>query len=611
MNECSFRGGKPWTHAALIDLEQLREHPGLGAEPLQLRQRLLPLAELEIRHGLPDRIPGADRLPALVHVPDFPFIRDEIIKGIAPKPVLPGENWIRVVSAQLTDAAGRASRIGNVLFRIVRQIRRQFIRQNTPLFLIVPVDLQSCRTFGGLPEQVDDAAGRHKRIFVVGSQPFHIGHLFSTAVGNSLSKIYKHLGYDVQSLNHLGDWGTQFGKLICAYKRWGVKEVIEKDPINELLKIYVKFHEEAEKHPELDDEARGYFKKLEDGDEETTALWTYFRDISLVEFKRVYDMLGVKFDSYNGEAFYSDKMDEVVDILRDKGLLTESDGAQVVDLSELNIPPCIVLKSDGATIYATRDIAAALYRHRTYDFYKNIYVVGIPQSLHFKQIFAVMKKAGWDWADDCVHVGFGLVKLPGKNMSTRHGDVVFLEDVLNESIEKTKEIIEKNGSNVEDIEDASKKIGIGAILYTFLKNSREKDIIFSWDTMLDFEGESAPYCQYGYARGRSILRKAEGIDYSNADFSKAASDEAYSLVKQINGFGDAVKDAADKNEPFYINRYVTNLTKSFNKFYNTNPIMKDDVDEETKKARLAIVDATTKVIKTALGLLGIETVESM
>ena len=443
------------------------------------------------------------------------------------------------------------------------------------------------------------------------AKPFHIGHLFSTAVGNSLSKIYKHLGYDVQSLNHLGDWGTQFGKLICAYKRWGVKEVIEKDPINELLKIYVKFHEEAEKHPELDDEARGYFKKLEDGDEETTALWTYFRDISLVEFKRVYNMLGVKFDSYNGEAFYSDKMDEVVDILRDKGLLTESDGAQVVDLSELNIPPCIVLKSDGATIYATRDIAAALYRHRTYDFYKNIYVVGIPQSLHFKQIFAVMKKAGWDWADDCVHVGFGLVKLPGKNMSTRHGDVVFLEDVLNESIEKTKEIIEKNGSNVEDIEDASKKIGIGAILYTFLKNSREKDIIFSWDTMLDFEGESAPYCQYGYARGRSILRKAEGIDYSNADFSKAASDEAYSLVKQINGFGDAVKDAADKNEPFYINRYVTNLTKSFNKFYNTNPIMKDDVDEETKTARLAIVDATTKVIKTALGLLGIETVESM
>lgn len=443
------------------------------------------------------------------------------------------------------------------------------------------------------------------------AKPFHIGHLFSTAVGNSLARIYEYLGYNVQSLNHLGDWGTQFGKLISAYKRWGDSEVIEKDPINELLKIYVKFHEEAEKHPELEDEARDYFKKLEDGDEEATALWKHFRDISLVEYKSVYDKLGVKFDSYNGEAFYSDKMDEVVEILREKNLLTESDGAQVVDLSELNIPPCIVLKSDGATIYATRDIAAALYRHRTYDFYKNIYVVGIPQALHFKQIFAVMEKAGWEWAKGCEHVGFGLVKLPGKNMSTRHGDVVLLEDVLNESIEKTKEIIISNGSAVDDIDDASKKIGIGAILYTFLKNSREKDIIFSWESMLDFEGESAPYCQYGYARGRSILRRAEGIDFKGADFSKTVSDEEYALAKQLNGFADAVKVAADKNEPFYINRYVTNLTKAFNKFYNTNPILKEDVDAETKKARLALVSASTEVIKSALGLLGIDTVESM
>ena len=443
------------------------------------------------------------------------------------------------------------------------------------------------------------------------AKPFHIGHLFSTAVGNSLARIYKHLGYDVQSLNHLGDWGTQFGKLICAYKRWGNREVIEKDPINELLKIYVKFHEEAEKEPSLDDEARGYFKKLEEGDEETTALWKYFRDISLVEFKRVYDMLGVKFDSYNGEAFYSDKMDEVVEILRDKGLLTESDGAQVVDLSELNAPPCIILKSDGATIYATRDIAAALYRHRTYNFDKNIYVVGTPQALHFKQIFAVMKKAGWEWSEGCEHVNFGLVKLPGKNMSTRHGDVVFLEEVLNESIEKTKAIIKENNPDMADIDEKAKKIGIGAILYTFLKNSREKDIIFAWDTMLDFEGESAPYCQYSYARGKSILRRASDIDYSSADLSKAVSDEEYSLIKLLNGFGDAVKDAADKNEPFYVNRYVTNLAKAFNKFYNTQPIMKEGVDAEIQKARLAIVDATCTVIKSALYLLGIDTVESM
>lgn len=443
------------------------------------------------------------------------------------------------------------------------------------------------------------------------AKPFHIGHLFSTAVGNSLARIYKHLGYNVQSLNHLGDWGTQFGKLISAYKRWGNKEVIEKDPINELLKIYVKFHEEAETHPELEDEARECFKKLEDGDKECTELWQYFRDISLVEYKRVYDFLGVKFDSYNGEAFYSDKMDEIVDILKDKGLLVESDGAQVVDLSDENMPPCIILKSNGATIYATRDIAAALYRHRTYDFYKNIYVVGTPQTLHFKQIFSVIKRAGWEWGSGCEHVGFGLVRFGGKNLSTRHGDVVLLDDVLREAIEKTREIIEKNGSAVDDKDKAAKSIGIGAVLYTFLKNTREKDIDLDWESTLDFEGESGPYCQYGYARGRSILRRAEGIDYKNADFSKTVSDEEYSLVKQLAAFGDAVKGAAEKNEPFYINRYVTNLTKAFNKFYNTNPIMKDDVDAETKKARLAIVDASTKVIKTALGLLGIDTVESM
>ena len=443
------------------------------------------------------------------------------------------------------------------------------------------------------------------------AKPFHIGHLFTTALGNSLSRIYKHLGYKVVSLNHLGDWGTQFGKLICAYHKWGDREVIEKDPINEILKIYVKFHEEAEKDPSLEDEAREYFKRLEDGDEETTALWQYFRDISLVEFNRVYDMLGVSFDSYNGEAFYSDKMDEVVDLLRESGLLVESDGAQVVDLSDLNIPPCIILKSDGATIYATRDIAAALYRHRTYDFYKNIYVVGTPQALHFKQIFEVMKRAGWEWSEGCEFVGFGLVKFPGRAMSTRHGDVVFLEDVLNEAVEKTREIIEGNDNVKEDKDEVARKIGIGAILYTFLKNSREKDIIFSWDTMLDFEGESAPYCQYSYARGKSILRRAEGIDYSDADLSLETSDEAYTLVKQLNAFSDAVQAAADRNEPFYVNRYVTDLAKAFNKFYNTSPIMRDDVPEDVRKTRLAIVDATCNVIKLALNLLGIETVESM
>lgn len=443
------------------------------------------------------------------------------------------------------------------------------------------------------------------------AKPFHIGHLFSTAVGNSLERIYKQLGYNTVKLNHLGDWGTQFGKLISAYKMWGDDAVIEKDPINELLKIYVKFHEEAEKRPELEDEAREYFRLLEEGDAEATRLWQHFRDLSLVEFKRVYDMLGVSFDSYAGESFYSDKMGEVVQILRDKGLLTESDGAQVVDLSDRgNMPPCIILKSDGATIYATRDIAAALYRYRTYDFYKNIYVVGTPQALHFNQIFAVMEKAGWDWAKGCEHVGFGLVKFPDKKLSTRHGDVVFLEDVLNESIQKTLDIITENSPEMENKEEVAKKIGIGAILYAFLKNSREKDIVFSWDSMLDFEGESAPYVQYSYARGRSILRRAGEVE-ADYDFSKVTTDEEYALVTHINEFRNAVIDAADKNEPFYVNRYVTNLARLFNKFYNSCPILKDDVSQDVKKARLALVSASCEVIKSALQLLGIEVVEKM
>ena len=442
------------------------------------------------------------------------------------------------------------------------------------------------------------------------AKPFHIGHLFSTAVGNSLEHIYKHLGYKTIKINHLGDWGTQFGKLISAYKRWGDRSVIEKDPINELLKIYVKFHEEAELHPELEDEAREYFKLLEENDPETTQLWQYFRDVSLVEFKKVYDRLGVSFDSYAGESFYSDKMQEVVEILSDKHLLTESDGAMVVNLDDQNMPPCIILKSDGATIYATRDIAAALYRKRTYDFYKNIYVVGTPQALHFRQIFSVIQKAGFEWGKDCVHVGFGLVKFPDKKLSTRHGDVIFLEDVLNESVNKTLEIITDNNPGMENKELAAEKIGIGAILYTFLKNSREKDIVFSWDSMLDFEGESAPYVQYSYARAKSILRK-NTLDYSHPDFKTTVSDDEYALISHLNSFADAVCDAAEKNEPFYINRYVTGLARCFNKFYNNNPILKDSVDDKTKKARLAIAEASAEVLKTALSLLGIDTVESM
>lgn len=439
------------------------------------------------------------------------------------------------------------------------------------------------------------------------AKPFHIGHLFSTSVGNSLAKIYSFLGYKVERVNHLGDWGTQFGKVISAYKRWGDKAVVEKDPITELNKLYVKFHEEAEKDSALEDEGRREFHLLETGDTENYNLWKWFRDVSLEEYKRVYDRMGVGFDSYNGEAFYMDKMDGVIAELKEKDMLTLSEGAYIVEFDDM--PPSIVLKQDGSTIYTTRDLAAAEYRNKTYNFDKNIYVVGLPQSLHFKQIFAILEKLGKDYAKDCVHVGFGTVKFATGAMSTRSGNVVLLETVLSEAINKTAEIMKNNGNAIDDIESASESVGIGAIFYTFLKNSREKDIIFDWDDILDFNGESGPYVQYSYARGKSVLRKAEIKDFKGASFDYDITPEEYSLCKLLSEFTDTVKAAAEKNEPFYITRYVTNVAKAFNKFYNTTPILKGE--ENVQKARLLITEATTVCIKNALALLGINTVERM
>ena len=439
------------------------------------------------------------------------------------------------------------------------------------------------------------------------AKPFHIGHLFSTSVGNSLAKIYGFLGYKVERVNHLGDWGTQFGKVISAYKRWGDKAVVEKDPITELNKLYVKFHEEAEKDPALEDEGRREFHLLETGDSENYNLWKWFRDVSLEEYKRVYERMGVGFDSYNGEAFYMDKMDGVIAELKEKDMLTLSEGAYIVEFDDM--PPSIVLKQDGSTIYTTRDLAAAEYRNKTYNFDKNIYVVGLPQSLHFKQIFAILEKLGKDYAKDCVHVGFGTVKFATGAMSTRSGNVVLLETVLSEAINKTAEIMKNNGNAIDDIESASESVGIGAIFYTFLKNSREKDIIFDWDDILDFNGESGPYVQYSYARGKSVLRKAEIKDFNGASFEYDITPEEYSLCKLLSEFTDTIKAAAEKNEPFYITRYVTNVAKAFNKFYNTTPILKGE--ENVQKARLLITEATTVCIKNALALLGINTVERM
>lgn len=439
------------------------------------------------------------------------------------------------------------------------------------------------------------------------AKPFHVGHLFTTVIGNSLSRIYKFQGYQVERINHLGDWGTQFGKLISGYERWVDKERLLQSPIEELNRIYVKFHEEAEKDPSLNDEARLHFKNLEDGVEYEYNLWKEFRELSLMVFERVYKELGVEFDSYAGESFYGDKMDEVVEILDREGILTESNGAKVVMLDEYNMPPTIIKKADGATIYATRDLAAAIYRKRTYDFHKNIYVVGTPQSLHFKQVFKTLSLAGFQWAEDCVHVGFGLVKFPGKMMSSRKGDVVLLDDLLKEAVLTAEKIILEKNPNLKDKEAVARKVGIGAIIFTYLKNSREKDIIFDWDEILSFDGETGPYVQYTYARAKSILRKNEAPETS--DLTLLDTQEEFELSKTLEGFGDAVKHAMDKYEPSVITRYVLQVAKDFNKFYNNCPI--NSAEENLKKARLQLVLATTMVISNALGLLGIETVEEM
>ena len=441
------------------------------------------------------------------------------------------------------------------------------------------------------------------------AKPFHVGHLFTTAIGNSLYKLFKKEGYKVEGINHLGDWGTQFGKLISAYKRWGNEEALEENAINELLRIYVKFHDEAEENPALVDEGRAYFKALEDGEEEVTNLWKRFRDLSLKEFERIYEVFDVRFDSYAGEAFYNDKMDAVVNELKEKNLLVESNGAQVVMLDEYNMPPCIVLKGDGASIYATRDLAAAMYRKKNYDFYKSIYVVGTPQALHFKQVFKVLELAGHEWAKDCVHVGFGLVKFADRKLSTRKGEVILLDDLIKESVDKTLEIINEKNPNLENKEEVAKKIGVGAIVFTYLKNSREKDIVFDWKEMLSFEGETGPYVQYSYARANSILAKANIIN-EDVNYSKLDSKEEFELIKALGNFNNQIHLATEKLEPSIITRYAIEVAKLFNKFYNSHSVLNLE-DEELKAARVNLVKATCQVIKNSLALIGIEVVEKM
>ncbi|HFI0256730.1 TPA: arginine--tRNA ligase [Streptococcus suis] len=439
------------------------------------------------------------------------------------------------------------------------------------------------------------------------AKPFSVGHLRSTVIGDALANIHAKLGYNPIRINHLGDWGKQFGMLIVAYKLWGDKAAVEADPISELLKLYVRINAEAEEKPELDEEARQWFKKLEDGDPEAQELWQWFRDESLVEFNRIYDKLDVTFDSYNGEAFYNDKMDEGIQILEEKGLLQESKGAKIVDLESYNLPPALIMKTDGATLYITRDMATAMYRKRTYDFVKSIYVVGQEQINHFKQLKAVLKEMGFDWSDDMTHVTFGLVTKDKKKLSTRKGNIILLEPTLDEAISRALTQIEAKNPDLENKEEVAHAVGVGAVKFYDLKTDRDNGYDFDLEAMVSFEGETGPYVQYAYARIQSILRKANFVPNAENDY-KLADAESWDIIKHIQNFSAVVERAGDKFDPSLIAKYAINLAQAFNKYYAHTRILDESPERDS---RLALAYATGVVLKEALRLLGVKAPEKM
>ena len=439
------------------------------------------------------------------------------------------------------------------------------------------------------------------------AKPFSVGHLRSTVIADALGHIYSKLGYKAIRINHLGDWGKQFGMLIVAYKLWGDKEAIEANPIDELLKLYVRINAEADENPELDEQARQWFKKLEDGDQEALDLWQWFRDESLVEFNRIYDKLDVSFDYFHGEAFYNDKMDEGIQILEDKNLLQESKGAQIVNLEKYDLPPALIKKSDGATLYITRDMATAMYRHRTFNFAKNIYVVGQEQSHHFKQLKAVLKEMGFDWSDDMIHVSFGLVTKNKKKLSTRKGNIIRMEPTLDEAEARALTQIEAKNPGLENKEAVAHAVGVGAVKFYDLKTDRDNGYDFDLEAMVSFEGETGPYVQYAYARIQSILRKAAFVPASDANYALNDA-ESWDIIKLLQDFPSIIQRAAEKYDPSVVAKYAINLAQSFNKYYAHTRILDENPERDS---RLALAYATGIVLKEALRLLGVDAPEKM
>ena len=495
-----------------------------------------------------------------------------------------GFEKVEVVGAYLNFFMDKAQVSSQVLQEVLTQ-KASFGSQNIGQNKQVPIDMSSPNI----------------------AKPMSMGHLRSTVIGNSIGFLLEKIGYQPVRINHLGDWGTQFGKLIVAYKLWGSQEAVEKDPIAELLRLYVDFHEKAETQPELEDEARAWFKKLEDGDEEALALWQWFRDESLKEFTDIYDLLEVKFDSFNGEAFYNDKMAEVVTMLEEKHLLKEDKGAEIVDLSAYDLNPALIRKSDGATLYITRDLAAALYRKRTYDFGQSLYVVGNEQSNHFKQLKAVLKEMGFDWAEDMHHVPFGLITKDGKKLSTRKGKIILLAEVLSEAIELAKaQIIEKNPT-LENKEEVARQVGVGAVVFHDLKNDRLNNFDFALEEVVRFEGETGPYVQYTHARCQSLLSKA-AFDVENVGDLSLNDEESWEVIKLIQSYPEVVLQAANTYEPSVIAKHAIKLSQAFNKYYAHSKVLAED---EQKQARLALVYAVSVLLKEDLRLLGLHAPNQM
>jgi arginyl-tRNA synthetase len=441
------------------------------------------------------------------------------------------------------------------------------------------------------------------------AKPFGVGHLRSTVIGNALYRIYDHLGYGVVRINHLGDWGTQFGKLIVAFKHWGDEATLASHAIQTLYDLYVRFHTEVETHPELDDEARQWFKRLEDGDTEARAIWQRFRDLSLQEFARIYERLGIGFDSMAGESFYEPYLEQTIERIRDASLVSVSEQALVVDLQAHNMPPCLLRKKDEATLYATRDLAAAMYRHETYQFWKMLYVVGADQRLHFQQVFKVLELMGFPWAHDCVHVDFGLIRFNDEKMGTRKGNIIFLEDVLDRAVELAAQIVHDKNPDLPNKHEVAEAVGIGAVLFTDLSTRRVKDVNFDWDKVLTFEGETGPYVQYTHARACSVLRKAEAPRRDEVEGTLLTEDEAFELIRLLADYPGVLQRAAESYEPFLVTDYLLRLSESFNKYYHNYRILTDEA--ALRQARLQLVQGVQTVLRSGLHLLGIRAPEEM